>query len=85
MGNFSVVGVMLSYGLAPIQMRRFGVNPLPADTGPRVHAALCALVTSGAIRPYIGRRIAMGEVAAALDDHEQRRTVGRTVVDVSRG
>jgi hypothetical protein len=27
----------------------------------------------------------MHEVARALDDHEQRRTSGRTVVDVSRG
>jgi NADPH2:quinone reductase len=85
MGNFSVLGVMLSYNNAPIEMRRFGINTFPPETGPEVHAALCALVSSGAIRPTIGRRIGMGEVAAALDDHDKRRTSGRTVVDVAGG
>ena len=34
------------------------------------------------IRPVIGRRISMHEVAGALDDHEQRKTSGRTVMSV---
>jgi NADPH2:quinone reductase len=83
MGNFSVVGVIAAYGPVPIEFRRFGVNPFPAETGAEVHAALCALVASGAIRPAIGRRIGMAEVATALEDHEQRRTTGRTVIDLS--
>jgi NADPH2:quinone reductase len=83
MGNFSVVGVIMAYGPVPLAFRRFGVNPFPAETGAEVHAALRALVTSGAIRPTIGRRIAMSDVATALQDHEQRRTTGRTVVDMS--
>jgi NADPH2:quinone reductase len=83
MGNFSVVGVITAYGPAPLGLRRFGLNPFPAETGRRVHAALCALVSSGAIRPAIGRRITLSDVAAALEDHEQRRTTGRTVVDLS--
>lgn len=83
MGNFSVVGVMLAYGAVPIEFRRFGVNPFPAETGPRVHDALLALVAAGTIRPVIGRRIAMREVGAALEDHEARRTTGRTVVDLA--
>ena len=69
---------------APIEMRRFGLNPFPPATGPRVHAALRSLVTGGKIRPVIGRRVSMGEVAEALEDHDQKRTVGRTVVDVTR-
>jgi NADPH2:quinone reductase len=84
MGNFSVVGVILAYADVPIEFRRFGVNPFPPATGPKVHAALCSLVTSGAIRPVIGRRIGMSEVAGALEDHDQRRTTGRTVLDLSR-
>jgi NADPH2:quinone reductase len=48
-----------------------------------VHAALLELVGAGSIRPVVGRRIAMEEVGAALDDHEQRRTSGRTVVEVA--
>ena len=63
-------------------MRKIGMNPFPPETGPDT-AALCALVTSGAIRPAIGQRITMDDVAAALDDHEQRRTHGRTVVDIA--
>ena len=83
MGNFSVVGVILAYAPPMPEMKRFGVNPFPPETGSQVHAALAALVANGAIRPYIGRRISMGEVASALQDHALRRTAGRTVVDLS--
>jgi NADPH2:quinone reductase len=82
-GNFSVVGVLLSYMPASLPMRQFGVVPNPPERGAQVHGALGKLVTAGAIRPFIGRRISLGEVAAALEDHEQRRTSGRTVVDLS--
>jgi NADPH2:quinone reductase len=84
-GNFSVVGVMLGYNNMPIDFRKFGLNTFPPEVGREVHGALLALVSAGAIRPVIGRRISMEEVATALDDHEQRRTTGRTVVDVSSG
>ena len=85
MGNFSVLGVMLGYNDMPIELRKFGLNTFPPAVGREVHAALLALVAAGAIRPVIGRRISMSEVATALEDHEQRRTTGRTVVDVARG
>jgi NADPH:quinone reductase len=85
MGNFSVLGVMLGYNEMPIEFRRFGVNTFPPEIGREVHSALLELVAAGAVRPVIGRRISMHDVAAALDDHEHRRTTGRTVVDVSRG
>lgn len=83
MGNFSVVGVLLSYMPASRPMKQFGVTPNPPERGAEVHAALRELVAAGTIRPYVGRRIGLGEVAAALDDHEHRRTSGRTVVDLS--
>ena len=83
MANVSVVGVILAYLDAPIEFRRFGVNPFPPATGQRVHAALLELVASGAIRPTVGRRISLGQVAATLEDHEERRTSGRSVVDLS--
>ncbi|MCU1374247.1 MAG: Zn-dependent oxidoreductase, NADPH:quinone reductase [Actinomycetia bacterium] len=83
MGNFSVHGLMVSYNHAPLPMRKFGVHPNPIELGPKVHGALCELVTSGAIRPVIGRRIGLDEVAATLEDHGQRRTSGRSVVDLS--
>ena len=83
-GNFSVLGVLLSYNQPSRLMRQFGVTPNPPERGPEVHAALCRLVAAGSIRPFVGRRIGLGGVAAALEDHEQRRTSGRTVVDLSR-
>jgi NADPH:quinone reductase len=82
-GNFSIMGVMLGYSDMPLEMRRFGINTFSPQTGREVHAALLELVASGVVRPVIGRVVTMEEVAAALDDHEQRRTTGRTVVDVS--
>ena len=85
MGNFSVLGVLLAYMDAPIEFRRFGLNPFPPSVGREVHAQLTEMVAAGTIRPIVGRRIAMGDVAAALEDHEQRRTMGRTVVDLALG
>jgi NADPH2:quinone reductase len=81
-GNFSVVGVLLSYNEVPLQVRKAGLNPFGPATGAEVHAALCDLVARGAIRPVVSRRIGMDEVGATLEDHEQRRTSGRTVVEV---
>lgn len=82
-GNFSVHGVLLAYADAPVALRRFGVQPNAPALGPKVHDALCRLVASGAIRPVIGRRIAMEEVAVTLEDHAARRSMGRSVVDLS--
>jgi len=65
------------------RMRKFGMNPFPPELGPVVHGALCELITQGKIRPAIGRRITMDQVGATLMDHEQRRTQGRTVVQIA--
>jgi NADPH2:quinone reductase len=83
MGNFSVVGVMMGYNDMPVDFRRFGLNTFPPAVGREVHAALLELVRAGKVEPVIGRVITMHDVAAALDDHDHRRTSGRTVVDVA--
>jgi NADPH2:quinone reductase len=83
MGNFSVLGVMLAYAPASRPFRQFGVVPNPPELGRQVHAALCRLIADGLVRPVVGRRVSLGQVGAALEDHEQRRTVGRTVADLS--
>lgn len=82
MGNISVLGVILGYGELPVEFRRFGLNMFPAEVGRQVHGALLDLLAAGTVRPVIGRQIAMQDVAAALTDHEQRRTTGRTVVAI---
>jgi NADPH2:quinone reductase len=80
-GNISIVGVMLAWAedVDP-GMRRFGFNPFGRDVADEVHDDLLRLVAEGKIRPAIGKRVSMADAGAALDDHEQRRSVGRTVV-----
>jgi NADPH:quinone reductase len=82
-GNFSVLGVMLAYGMAVGPMRRMGMNLYPPATAAAVHAALRGLLAQGKIRPAISRRIAMSEVPAVLEEHLARRTFGRTVVEIN--
>jgi NADPH2:quinone reductase len=84
MGNVSILGVILAYGELPTEFRRFGLNFFDEETGREVHRALLDLVAAGEIRPVIGRRVTMAEVAGALGDHAQRRTTGRTVVTVGQ-
>lgn len=80
MANMTAMGVLLAYFDTPRDFRRFGINAFPPETGRRVHAALLELVAAGSIRPVIGRRIGLDDVAGALEDHAARRTSGRTVV-----
>jgi len=80
MGNFSVIGVLLSYNPPMPELRRFGLNPWLPDDGHAVHEELVELAAAGRIRPVIGRRIAIDDVGKALEDHAHRRTRGRTVV-----
>ena len=82
-GNFSVVGVLCAWvdDLDP-GMRRFGFNPFTRADGDLVHQDLLRLIAEGRIRPHVGRTVTMEEAGAALDDHEQRRSIGRTVVRV---
>jgi NADPH2:quinone reductase len=84
-GNIDIVAVMLGWASSVDPgMRRFGFNPFGRDVADEVHADLLRLVAEGKIRPVVGRRVSMSEAGAALDDHEARRSVGRTVVEVSR-
>ena len=82
-GNIDIVGVMLAWvdNVDP-GMRRFGFNPFGRSVADEVHADLLRLAAEGRIRPYVGRRIAMEDAGAALDDHEARRSVGRSVVEL---
>ncbi|MCW2857795.1 MAG: Alcohol dehydrogenase zinc-binding domain protein [Marmoricola sp.] len=80
-GNFSVVGVLGAW-VAEVDpgLRRFGFNPFTRVEGDRVHTALLDLVAAGAIRPHVGQVTDIDGAARALDDHEHRRSIGRTVI-----
>ena len=88
-GNFDLVGVILSYvdpaaahhvtPFAPVPVPRF--NPPVTDDGRRIQQHLVELLDAGAIHPVVGRRVPFDGLAAALDDMEDRATVGRVVVE----
>ncbi len=82
-GNIDLVCVMLAWvDTIDPGMRRFGFNPFGRDVADEVHSDLLRLVAEGTIRPFIGRRVTMEEAGAALDEHEDRRSLGRTVVEI---
>jgi NADPH2:quinone reductase len=85
LGNIDIVCVMLGWAASVDPgMRRFGFNPFGRDVADEVHGDLLTMVSKGMIRPFIGRRVTMEEAGRALDEHEARRSVGRTVVEISR-
>jgi NADPH2:quinone reductase len=85
-GNIDIVGVMLAWAdSVDPGMRRFGFNPFPRDVADQIHRDLLRLVAAGEIRPVVGRRVPMEEAGRALGEHEARRSVGRTVVEVDGG
>ncbi len=83
-GNIDIVGVMVAWAdSVDPGMRRFGFNPFGRDVADQIHSDLLRLVADGSIRPQVGRRVPMEEAGAALDEHEARRSLGRTVVEVA--
>jgi NADPH2:quinone reductase len=83
-GNIDIVCVMLAWVAAVDPgMRRFGFNPFGRDVADEVHTDLLRMVAQGQIRPAIGQRVTMADAGRALDDHEARRSVGRTVVEIA--
>src|SRR5450755_1254965 len=84
-GNIDIVGVMVAWAESVDPgMRRFGFNPFGRDVADEIHSDLLRMVADGSIRPQVGRRVPMEEAGAALDEHEARRSLGRTVVEVAR-
>ncbi|HSR85567.1 MAG TPA: zinc-binding dehydrogenase [Streptosporangiaceae bacterium] len=83
-GNIDIVGVMLAWVSAVDPgMRRFGFNPFGRDVADEIHADLLRLAEAGQIRPVIGQRVSIDAAGKALDEHEARRSVGRTVVIIA--
>lgn len=81
--NFSVLGVMLSYiSHMPPEIREFGFNMFTRDVGEAVHAALLDLLATGKIKPVLSRTVSLEEAPGALQEQEQRKTSGRTVVAI---
>ncbi len=82
-GSISLMGVMLAYTDDRAAENPFpGIHIQPRSVGERVQHALEGLLAAGRIRPYIGQVVGFEELPAALDQMDQRLTMGRTVVRV---
>jgi NADPH2:quinone reductase len=81
-GNISLMGVILSYGDPALVPRGSGYNPVPREVGDQVQSDLVALLRAGSVRPIVGRTVAFEHLPEALDDMEDRATIGRVVVTV---
>ncbi len=80
-GNFSLVGVCHAYVDDPVVFKRLSGFNFPSHRdGEQLHAELLALFAGSKLRAVVGQEVRFGELPAALEAMEQRRTVGRTVV-----
>jgi NADPH2:quinone reductase len=80
-GNFSLCGVCLVYVNDPIGVRRtFGFNWPARSEGQQAHRRILELIRRGELHPCVTRELAFDEIPAALEDMEQRKTMGRLVV-----
>jgi NADPH2:quinone reductase len=83
-GNFSIVGVIGAYmSHVPPMIRRTGFNPYGRDVADRVHAELLEGIAKGALRPVVGQRVDLADAGRALEAHERRESLGRSVVRIA--
>ena len=59
-----------------------GIHIQPREVGDEVQRALDDLLAQGRIKPFVGKVVGFEELPAALDEMDQRLTMGRTVVRV---
>jgi NADPH:quinone reductase-like Zn-dependent oxidoreductase len=80
-GSASLIGVMLAYTADPEMENPFpGIHIQPRKLGETVQQSLNDLLLQGRIQPFVGKTIAFEELPNGLEDMDNRRTVGRTVV-----
>jgi NADPH:quinone reductase len=83
-GNISLMGVLLAYRASSLVPPGSGFNPTPRDVGETVHAHLVELLRARRIRPLVGKTVPFEQLPAALEEMEDRRTIGRVVVQIGR-
>ncbi len=83
--NIKLCGVLLSYAepdFAAMLKQMMGFNFLPRETGERITDSIVELVRAGTVRPVIGQQIGFEDVPDAIVAMVERRTIGRTVVEL---
>ena len=82
-GSISLIGVMLAYTADPAMENPLpGIHIQPREVGETAQRELEYLLARGRITPFVGKVVAFEELPAALDEMDQRLTMGRTVVRV---
>ena len=79
-GNFSLGGVLMSYG-DPDAYGLVGIHMVPRAVGEQIHAQLLALHAEGRIAPIVGRRVSFEALPEELERMERRETMGRTILE----
>jgi NADPH2:quinone reductase len=83
-GNFSIVGVMMSWNDMPTAASRAaGFLPFSRQVGEEIHRDLVRLLDAGRISPQVGAVASFDALPEALEALEAGRTIGKTVVRVS--
>ncbi|HEX4218496.1 MAG TPA: zinc-binding dehydrogenase, partial [Acidimicrobiales bacterium] len=80
-GNISLMGVLLAYRDSPMPVGS-GFNPTPRSVGDAVHEHLVTLLRAGRIQPLVGKTVPFEQLPLALEDMEERQTIGRVVVHI---
>jgi len=83
-GNISLMGVILSYRDPKAVPPGSGFNPTPPEVGQQVHERLVEMLRAGRIRPLVGKTVPFVDLPAALDQMEDRATIGRVVIQIGR-
>ena len=82
-GNIALLGVLLAYTPSPIAIKETtGFNLVPREVGDEIQDALLRHLAEGAIHPVIGKTVSFDDIPAALEAFEERKTIGRTVVEL---
>lgn len=84
--NIKLCGVLLAYAepdFAAMVKSMMGFNFLPHDVGERITDSVVELVRAGRVRPVIGQRVGFDGIPDAITAMSERRTIGRTVVELS--
>ena len=82
-GSISFIGVMLAYTADPKMLNPMpGIHIQPREVGDEAQRTLDDLLAQGRIKPFVGKVVGFEDLPAALDEMDQRLTMGRTVVRV---
>jgi NADPH2:quinone reductase len=86
LGNLKLCGVLLAYAhddMARMLKQGMGWSFASHELGAKITRAVVELVLAKKVRPVIGKVIGFEALPQAMEDMAERRTVGRTIVELA--